>query len=127
MIHIHILYMLEAGEQEFLDKINGLSYEEIAKRGGGILNSADRLHATSEDELYEQAMIRVNEIIAKGTGCVEIKSGYGLNVGDELKMLRGDSAHKGIITDYRPFHISWCACCRKGICWPSIRICRHVV
>lgn len=85
--HTHIVYA-GSREQEFLDKINGLSYEEIAKRGGGILNSADRLHATSEDELYEQAMIRVNEIIAKGTGCVEIKSGYGLNVGDELKMLR---------------------------------------
>lgn len=85
--HTHIVY---AGERsgEFLDKINGLSYEEIARRGGGILNSADRLAATSEDELFEQAMVRVNEIAAKGTGAVEIKSGYGLTTADELKMLR---------------------------------------
>lgn len=85
--HTHIVYA-GSREQEFLDKINGLSYEEIAKRGGGILNSADRLHDTSEDELYRQAMERVNEIIRMGTGCVEIKSGYGLTTEDELKMLR---------------------------------------
>lgn len=85
--HTHIVYA-GSREQEFLDKINGLSYEEIAKRGGGILNSADRLATTSEDELYEQAMGRINEIIAKGTGCVEIKSGYGLTIESELKMLR---------------------------------------
>ncbi len=85
--HTHIVYA-GSREQEFLDKINGLSYEEIAKRGGGILNSADRLHETSEDELYRQAMERVNEIISMGTGCVEIKSGYGLTTEDELKMLR---------------------------------------
>ncbi len=71
-----------------MDKIRGLSYAEIARRGGGILNSADRLHEMDEDELYRQAMHRVNEIIAKGTGAVEIKSGYGLNTKDELKMLR---------------------------------------
>ena len=85
--HTHIVYA-GSREREFIDKINGLSYEEIAKRGGGILNSADLLHATSEDELYRQAMTRVREIIAMGTGCVEIKSGYGLSTGDELKMLR---------------------------------------
>lgn len=85
--HTHLVYA-GSREKEFIDKINGLSYEEIAKRGGGILNSADLLHATSENELYEQAMTRVNEIIAMGTGCVEIKSGYGLTVADELKMLR---------------------------------------
>ena len=85
--HTHLVYD-GSREQEFLDKINGLSYEEIAKRGGGILNSADRLHETSEDELYEQAMERIREIIAMGTGCVEIKSGYGLTTEDELKMLR---------------------------------------
>ena len=85
--HTHLVYA-GSREQEFLDKINGLSYEEIAKRGGGILNSADRLHDTSEEELYRQAMERVNEIIRMGTGCVEIKSGYGLTVEDELKMLR---------------------------------------
>ncbi len=85
--HTHLVYA-GSREQEFIDKINGLSYEEIAKRGGGILNSADRLHETSEDELYEQAMERVREIISMGTGCVEIKSGYGLTVEDELKMLR---------------------------------------
>lgn len=85
--HTHVVY---AGSRdgEFLDKINGLSYEEIARRGGGILNSADRLHDTSEDELYRQAMERVNEVIAKGTGAIEIKSGYGLTTDDELKMLR---------------------------------------
>lgn len=85
--HTHIVYA-GSREQEFLDKINGLSYEEIAKRGGGILNSADRLHLTSEEELYRQAMERINEIISMGTGCVEIKSGYGLTTEDELKMLR---------------------------------------
>lgn len=85
--HTHIVY---AGcrDGEFRDKIAGLSYEEIAARGGGILNSADLLHETSEDELYSQAMVRVNEIMAMGTGAVEIKSGYGLTVEDELKMLR---------------------------------------
>lgn len=85
--HTHIVYA-GSREQEFLDKINGLSYEEIAKRGGGILNSADRLHDTSEEELYRQAMERINEIIAMGTGLVEIKSGYGLTLEDELKILR---------------------------------------
>ncbi len=85
--HTHIVY---AGTRdgEFLDKINGLSYEEIAARGGGILNSSDVLHNTSEDELYHQAMDRVQEMIAKGTGAIEIKSGYGLNPEDEMKMLR---------------------------------------
>ena len=85
--HTHIVY---AGSRdgEFLDKINGLSYEEIAARGGGILNSADLLHKTSEDELYRQSMERVREMMAKGTGAIEIKSGYGLNPEDELKMLR---------------------------------------
>ena len=85
--HTHIVYA-GSREQEFVDKINGLSYAEIARRGGGILNSADRLHDMSEDELYEQAMQRVCEVIAKGTGAIEIKSGYGLNTEDELKMLR---------------------------------------
>ena len=85
--HTHLVYA-GSREQEFVDKINGLSYAEIARRGGGILNSADRLHEMTEDELYGQAMVRVNEVIAKGTGCIEIKSGYGLNTEDELKMLR---------------------------------------
>jgi len=85
--HTHIVYA-GSREGEFVDKISGLSYAEIARRGGGILNSADRLHDMSEDELYHQAMQRVDEIIAKGTGAVEIKSGYGLNTQDELKMLR---------------------------------------
>ncbi|OKY97002.1 MAG: imidazolonepropionase [Alistipes sp. 58_9_plus] len=85
--HTHLVYA-GSREREFLDKINGLSYEEIARRGGGILNSADLLHETSEEELYAQAMERVREIAAKGTGCVEIKSGYGLTTEDELKMLR---------------------------------------
>ena len=85
--HTHIVYA-GSREQEFLDKINGLTYEEIAKRGGGILNSADRLHETSEDELYRQAMERIDEIVEMGTGLVEIKSGYGLTLEDELKILR---------------------------------------
>lgn len=85
--HTHIVYA-GSREQEFLDKINGLSYEEIAKRGGGILNSADRLHSTNEDDLYNQAMERINEIVSMGTGLVEIKSGYGLTLEDELKILR---------------------------------------
>ena len=85
--HTHICYA-GSREQEFIDKINGLSYEEIAARGGGILNSADLLHATSEDDLYSQTMERVREMIGKGTGAIEIKSGYGLTTEDELKMLR---------------------------------------
>ena len=85
--HTHLVYA-GSREQEFLDKIRGLSYEQIARRGGGILNSADRLHAASEEELYEAAMERIREIARKGTGAVEIKSGYGLRTEDELKMLR---------------------------------------
>ncbi|MDE6378078.1 MAG: imidazolonepropionase [Duncaniella sp.] len=85
--HTHIVYA-GSREMEFIAKINGLTYEEIARQGGGILNSADLLHATPEDELYAQAMERVREITAMGTGCVEIKSGYGLTTADELKMLR---------------------------------------
>ena len=85
--HTHVVYA-GSREGEFLDKIEGLSYEEIAARGGGILNSADLLHRTSEDELYEQSMTRVREVLAAGTGAIEIKSGYGLNPEDELKMLR---------------------------------------
>jgi imidazolonepropionase len=75
-------------EEEFVMKIKGATYEEIAARGGGILNSAKKLQQTSEDELFERAMVRVQEIIKSGTGAVEIKSGYGLTTKDELKMLR---------------------------------------
>ncbi|MBR1927583.1 MAG: imidazolonepropionase [Bacteroidales bacterium] len=85
--HTHICHA-GSREREFIDKINGLSYEEIAARGGGILNSADLLHETSEEALYAQTMERVNEMIGKGTGAIEIKSGYGLTTVDELKMLR---------------------------------------
>ena len=85
--HTHIVY---AGNRilEFVDRINGLSYEEIANRGGGILNSAKRLNETSEDEIYEQSKARLEEIMQQGTGAVEIKSGYGLSVDGEIKMLR---------------------------------------
>ena len=85
--HTHIVY---AGnrEQEFVDRINGLSYEEIANRGGGILNSAKKLNETSEEELYNQSKVRLEEVMKLGTGAVEIKSGYGLSVEGELKMLR---------------------------------------
>jgi imidazolonepropionase len=85
--HTHLVYA-GSREIEYIDKIRGLSYSEIAKRGGGILNSAKRLHDISEDELFEQSSVRINEIISMGTGAVEIKSGYGLNTEDELKMLR---------------------------------------
>jgi len=85
--HTHIVY---AGnrEREFVDRINGLSYEEIAKRGGGILNSAKILNETSEEEIYNQSKVRLEEVMHLGTGAVEIKSGYGLTVDGELKMLR---------------------------------------
>ena len=85
--HTHIVY---AGnrEAEFVDRINGYTYEEIANRGGGILNSAKQLNETSEEEIYLQSKIRLEEIIALGTGAVEIKSGYGLTIEGELKMLR---------------------------------------
>lgn len=85
--HTHIVY---AGhrEGEFIDRINGLSYEAIAERGGGILNSAKKLQQTSEDELYSQSVKRVKEVMALGTGAIEIKSGYGLTLDSELKMLR---------------------------------------
>lgn len=85
--HTHIVY---AGSrvQEFVDRINGLSYEEIANRGGGILNSAALLNETSEEELYQQSRLRLEEVMQQGTGAVEIKSGYGLTVEGELKMLR---------------------------------------
>jgi imidazolonepropionase len=85
--HTHIVY---AGnrEQEFVDRINGMSYEEIANRGGGILNSATKLKETSEEELYNQSKNRLEQVMKMGTGAVEIKSGYGLTVEGELKMLR---------------------------------------
>lgn len=85
--HTHIVYA-GSRETEYEDKIRGLSYVEIAKRGGGILNSADLLHVTSEDELYETAMKRLQMCAEGGTGAIEIKSGYGLSTEDELKMLR---------------------------------------
>ena len=85
--HSHLIF---AGtrEGEFVDRINGMSYEEIANRGGGILNSAKKLSQTNEDELYEQTAIRLKELIKMGTGAIEIKSGYGLSTESELKMLR---------------------------------------
>ena len=85
--HTHIVYA-GSREVEYIDKIKGLSYEEIAKRGGGILNSALKLHETSEEELFEQAWARLEEMASFGTGAAEIKSGYGLATEDELKMLR---------------------------------------
>jgi len=85
--HTHLVY---AGnrENEFVDRIKGLSYQEIAKKGGGILNSAKLLQATAEDELYSQSETRLQEIMRLGTGAVEIKTGYGLTKDSELKMLR---------------------------------------
>jgi imidazolonepropionase len=85
--HTHLVYA-GSRELEYMDKIRGLSYEEIARRGGGILNSVALLQATSEEELYEQSLDRAREIMLLGTGAVEIKSGYGLSTEAELKMLR---------------------------------------
>ena len=85
--HSHIVYA-GSREQEFVDKINGLSYEEIAKKGGGILNSSLVLKTTSEQDLYNQSMKRIDEVIKGGTGAIEIKSGYGLDTEQEIKMLR---------------------------------------
>ncbi|MGD0341222.1 MAG: imidazolonepropionase [Bacteroidales bacterium] len=85
--HTHLVYS-GSREGEYTDKIRGLSYEEIARRGGGILNSAMKLRETSEDELFRQSMVRINEIIRQGTGAVEIKSGYGLSPEPEIKMLK---------------------------------------
>lgn len=85
--HTHLIFAASR-EEEFVMKIKGATYEEIAASGGGILNSAKKLQQTSEDELFERAMMRANEIIKTGTGAVEIKSGYGLTTKDELKMLR---------------------------------------
>lgn len=85
--HTHLVYA-SSREGEFVDRINGLSYEEIAARGGGILNSAGKLRATSEDALYKQAEVRLKEVMHLGTGAIEIKSGYGLDLESELKMLR---------------------------------------
>ena len=85
--HTHIIYK-GSREIEYIDKIRGLSYEEIAKRGGGILNTALRMHEATEEELYRDAWNRLEEMKAHGTGAVEIKSGYGLSTEDELKMLR---------------------------------------
>ena len=85
--HTHLVYA-GSREMEYVDKIKGLSYEEIAKRGGGILNSAKRLHLATEEELYQSALNRIHEIAGFGTGAVEIKSGYGLTTANEIKMLR---------------------------------------
>lgn len=85
--HTHLVYA-GSRELEYIDKIRGLSYEEIAKRGGGILNSAERIRKASEEELFDAAYNRIQEIAGFGTGAVEIKSGYGLDTESELKMLR---------------------------------------
>src|SRR5690606_35241369 len=85
--HPHLVY---AGnrEQEFVDRINGLTYEQIAEKGGGIVNSAKKLQETSEEDLYHQSAARLEEVMRLGTGAIEIKSGYGLTTDAELKMLR---------------------------------------
>ena len=92
--HTHTVFA-KSREEEFVDRIKGLTYEEIALKGGGILNSARRLAEMSEDELFEQAMIRVERLKSYGTGALEIKSGYGLSVDAELKMLRVIKRLKG--------------------------------
>jgi len=85
--HTHLVFS-HYREEEFIDRINGLSYEEIHKRGGGILNSAKKLQKTSEDTLYQQALKKIDKAISHGTGAIEIKSGYGLNLDAEIKILR---------------------------------------
>lgn len=85
--HTHLVFAASR-EEEFVFKIKGMSYADIAAKGGGILNSAKKLQATSEDELFERSMVRAREIISYGTGAVEIKSGYGLTTKDEIKMLK---------------------------------------
>ena len=85
--HTHLVYA-ESREKEFFDRINGLSYHEIAKKGGGILNSAKKISEIDDDELYERSLARLNKIILNGTGAIEIKSGYGLSLESELKILR---------------------------------------
>lgn len=85
--HTHLVFAASR-EGEFVDRINGLSYEDIAKRGGGILNSAEKLQKATEDNLFHDALIRLNELVQMGTGAIEIKSGYGLTMDAELKMLR---------------------------------------
>ena len=85
--HTHLVYA-SSRENEFVDRIKGMTYEKIAERGGGILNSVKRLRDTLEEDLYKTAASRLNEILFLGTGAVEIKSGYGLNMESELKMLR---------------------------------------
>ena len=85
--HTHLVFAASR-EEEFVDKIKGKTYAEIAAKGGGILNSARKINATTEDELYEKTLARLNEMVKLGTGAIEIKSGYGLTVEGELKMLR---------------------------------------
>ena len=85
--HTHLVFS-SSREDEFVDRINGLSYQKIAEKGGGILNSAEKLQNTTEDELFEDALARLNELVQMGTGAIEIKSGYGLTLEAELKMLR---------------------------------------
>ena len=106
--HTHIVY---AGnrEGEFVDRINGLGYQEIAKKGGGILNSAKTLQETPEEEVYKQSAKRLEEVLKLGTGSVEIKSGYGLKLDDELKMLRvarqlGENYPVDVITTFLGAH-----------------------
>ena len=91
--HTHLVFAASR-EGEFVDRINGLSYAEIAERGGGILNSADKLQNASEDELFEDALARLNELVQMGTGAIEIKSGYGLTLDAELKMLKSNQTLK---------------------------------
>ena len=93
--HTHLVHA-GSREAEFIDRINGLTYEQIAKNGGGILNSAKLLNETSEEELVQQSFSRLNEIKMQGTGAVEIKSGYGLTLDGELKMLRAIKKLKGL-------------------------------
>lgn len=85
--HTHLVFA-SSREEEFVDRINGLSYEEIARRGGGILNSAKKMAEIDEEQLFEESLARLHRVVAQGTGAIEIKSGYGLNMEAELKMLR---------------------------------------
>ena len=94
--HTHLVFA-ESREREFVDRINGLSYEEIANNGGGILNSAEKLQNFDEGRLFDDALVRLNELVKMGTGAIEIKSGYGLTLESELKMLRVIKRLKGCL------------------------------
>jgi imidazolonepropionase len=108
--HTHIVYTGNR-EQEFVDRIKGLTYEEIAQKGGGILNSARQLEKVSEDQLYAESKARLEEVLSLGTGAMEIKSGYGLTVEAELKMLKDHPPLKARLSHTHQSYFFGSPCC----------------